>query len=89
MTKATGDVNFLVFMVVFVALMNILLVMFDESICPDVSAQNFNYTPDYNESYEYIRSQKCEGMSNWYYLVINTPFLFAIGLITWNKAKPF
>ena len=85
LSKGIGDINYLIFMIVFLALSNMLMVMFDQDLCPEVKAKEFNYTTDFNSSdediYEYVRSTKCEGLPNYYYLIINAPFLLGIGLI--------
>lgn len=88
-----SDIQMFIFMVVTLAVMNLLLVNYDSDICPNVNAQTFNYTegvpppqaeedePDLNQTYFYVREQSCDNLPNWVYLVLNSPFLMATGMI--------
>jgi len=80
-----SDIAVLLFLVFVLTFCNIAFIMFDRNICPEVSAQEYNFTTEFNTSdetvYEDIKDIKCEGVPTWFQILFNAPFLLGIGLI--------
>lgn len=79
-----SDISYLIFLITFLIVVNLLFLMYDSNLCPTVQAKEFNYS-QFNQTdpdvYDYLKSSKCEGLPSWYYLIFNSPFLIGIGLI--------
>lgn len=79
-----SDIQVLMFMIIFLVIMNFLFLRYDATLCPSIEAQEYNFTTEFNASeeraYEDIRAMKCEGVPSWIYIIFNSPFLLGIGL---------
>ena len=82
---AIGDSAYLLFMLFVMVCTNLFLMLLDSDICPEISEKNYNFTTSFNASseelYEDVKSAKCTGMPNWFYVLFNVPMLVVTGLV--------